>query len=181
VQSEYSLWVRDPEPDVLPLCAELGIGFVPWSPLGQGFLTGAVDPTTTFAPSDVRSRFPRFTTEARAANQPIIELLSRIGARIGAGPAQIALAWLLAQGPWIVPIPGTRKMTRLEENIGAAEVDLTTEDLSEIAATIATFEVEGARCTGHEQYVSHRTDGATHPVISAKNHDHCKELLTPTA
>ena len=122
LQSEYSLWARDPEAEVLPACEELGIGFVPWSPLGQGFLTGKVDTGTTFDKSDVRSWFPRFTPDAMKANQPLLDLLSQMAARKNATPAQIALAWLLAQRPWIVPIPGTRKLHRLDENLGAAEL-----------------------------------------------------------
>src|SRR4029079_5467259 len=120
IQNEYSLWARDSEAEVLPTCDELGIGFVPWSPLGQGFLTGKVDATMTFEPTDVRSRFPRFTPEARKANLALVDLLTQIGARKKATPAQIALAWLLAQNPWIAPIPGTRKLERLDENLGAA-------------------------------------------------------------
>src|SRR5437870_3032655 len=153
LQSEYSVWVRDPEVEVLPTCQELGIGFVPWSPLGQGFLTGKIDSDMTFAGSDIRSRFPRFTPDARKANQPIVDLLTQIAAERNATPAQIALAWLLAQKPWIVPIPGTRRMERLEENIGAAAVELTADDLRDIDAAAATIEVHGARGSGHERYV----------------------------
>src|SRR5271155_3115725 len=153
LQSEYSLWWREPEAEVLPTCEELGIGFVPWSPLGQGFLTAMVDPAMTFAASDVRSRFPRFTPDARKANQPIVDLLSHVAARKNATPAQIALAWLLAQKPWIVPIPGTRKLERLEENIGASAVKLTTDDLDEIDAATSKIKVQGARGTGQERYV----------------------------
>ena len=119
VQNEYSLWTRDPEAEVLPACSELGIGFVPWSPLGQGFLTGTVNQTRQFPASDVRSWFPRFSPEARAANQPIVDTVREVAAAHNATPAQIALAWLLAQRPWIVPIPGTRRLERLQENIGA--------------------------------------------------------------
>jgi len=153
LQSEYSLWVRDPEVEVLPTCEELGIGFVPWSPLGQGFLTGKIDSDMTFAGSDIRSRFPRFTPDARKANQPIVDLLIQIAAERNATPAKIALAWLLAQKPWIVPIPGTRRMERLEENIGAAAVELTADDLRDIDAAAAKIEVRGARGSGHERYV----------------------------
>ena len=153
LQSEYSLWVRDPEAEVLPACEELGIGFVPWSPLGQGFLTGKVDSTMTFGSSDIRSRFPRFTPDALKANQPIVDLLTQLAAERNATPAQIALAWLLAQKPWIVPIPGTRRMERLDENIGAAAVELTADDLRDIDAAAATIEVHGARGSGHERYV----------------------------
>jgi aryl-alcohol dehydrogenase-like predicted oxidoreductase len=152
VQSEYSLWARDPEADVLPVCEELGIGFVPWSPLGQGFLTGAVDPNQSFDKSDVRSWFPRFTPEAMRANQALVELLSRVAAAKQATAARIALAWLLAQKPWIVPIPGTRKLYRLEENIASANIELTALDLLEIADAASKIKVLGARGTGHEQY-----------------------------
>ena len=152
VQSEYSLWTRDPEADVLPTCAELGIGFVPWSPLGQGFLTATIDSARTFDPSDVRSRFPRFAPDARKANQSIVNLLSQIATRKQVTPAQIALAWLLAHSPWIVPIPGTTKLSRLEENIGAAAITLSPDDLYEIETTFLQVEVQGARGTGQEQY-----------------------------
>ena len=153
VQSEYSLWSRDPEAEVLPTCEELGIGFVPWGPLGKGFLTGKIDASIAFATSDVRSWFPRFTPDARKANQPIVDLLSDIAARKSATPAQIALAWLLAQRPWIVPIPGTTKLGRLDENLGAVAVELTVDDLREIEAASAKIEVQGARGTGKEQYI----------------------------
>jgi aryl-alcohol dehydrogenase-like predicted oxidoreductase len=152
VQSEYSLWARDPEPDVLPTCEELGIGFVPWSPLGQGFLTGTIDAAASSPDSDVRSRFPRFTPDAREANQPILDLLGRIAARKGATPAQIALAWLLAQKAWIVPIPGTRKMGRLEENLAATAIKLSAEERQEIDSATSAIEVHGARGTGTERY-----------------------------
>jgi len=152
VQSEYSLWARDPEAEVLPTCEALGIGFVPWSPLGQGFLTGKVDAAMTFDTSDVRSWFPRFTPDARKANQPIVDLLRDIARRKTATPAQIALAWLLAQKPWIVPIPGTRKLHRLDENLGAAAIELTSDDLREIDTTLSKIKVQGARGTGHERY-----------------------------
>lgn len=152
LQSEYSLWARDPEAEVLPTCEELGIGFVPWSPLGQGFLTGKVDATMTFDTADVRSRFPRFTPEARNANQALVDLLTQIASRKQATPAQIALAWLLAQKPWIVPIPGTTKLSRLEENLGAAAITLTADDLSEIETAAAKITVHGPRGTGREQY-----------------------------
>jgi aryl-alcohol dehydrogenase-like predicted oxidoreductase len=153
VQSEYSLWSRDPEAEVLPTCAELGIGFVPWSPLGQGFLTAKIDTAMAFDASDVRAWFPRFTPDARKANQPIVELLSHVAARKNATPAQIALAWLLAQQPWIVPIPGTRKLERLDENLGAVAIELTSDDLREIATASTKIRVQGARGTGKEQYV----------------------------
>ncbi len=151
VQNEYSLWALDSEAEVLPACAELGIGFVPWSPLGQGFLTGAVSADQTFAANDIRSRFPRFTPEAMAANQPLVDLLHRLAAQKRATPAQIALAWLLAQQPFIVPIPGTRKLHRLEENMGAVDLVLTAEDLRMIDAELAQIEVHGARGIGHER------------------------------
>ncbi len=145
VQSEYSLWTRGPEAEVLPTLEELGIGFVPYSPLGKGFLTGKMDASTTFASNDFRSTLPRFTPEALKANQALVDLLSRIAAEKKAAPAQIALAWLLAQKPWIVPIPGTTKLHRLEENIGATEIELSTEDLHEIQSAAAEIKVEGAR------------------------------------
>ncbi len=143
VQSEYSVWFRDPEKEVLPTLQELGIGFVPYSPLGRGFLTGTIDENTKFDSSDFRSILPRFTPEARKANQSLIDLLRRIGKRENATPAQIALAWLLAQKAWIVPIPGTTKLARLEEDIGAASVELTSEDLRELESAATT--VQGAR------------------------------------
>jgi aryl-alcohol dehydrogenase-like predicted oxidoreductase len=152
VQSEYSLWSRDPEAEVLPTCEKLGIGFVPWSPLGQGFLTAKVDAAMAFDATDVRSWFPRFTPEARTANQPIVELLGRIAVRKNATPARIALAWLLAQKPWIVPIPGTRKLERLDENLGAVGIELDADDLREIDSASSKIEVQGARGTGKEQY-----------------------------
>ena len=145
LQDEYSLWTRDPEPEILPLCEELGIGFVPWSPLGQGFLTGKIDTTTQFGDADFRGGFPRFTPEALQANQALIELLGSMAKGKNATPAQIALAWLLAQKPWIVPIPGTTKLHRLEENLGAATVELTAADLSEIERSAARINVQGAR------------------------------------
>ena len=153
IQSEYSLWARDPEAEVLPTCEELGIGFVPWSPLGQGFLTGKVDAAQTFDARDIRSVFPRFTEEARKANQPIVELVRDIAGRKKATPAQIALAWLLAQKPWIVPIPGTRKRERLDENLGALEVQFTTAELLEIDRATSKMQVHGARGTGTEEYL----------------------------
>jgi aryl-alcohol dehydrogenase-like predicted oxidoreductase len=145
VQSEYSLWWKRPEAEVLPTCEELGIGFVPYSPLGKGFLTGKITEETTFASADLRSRIPRFTPEARKANQALVDLLAKIGERKKATPAQIALAWLLAQKPWTVPIPGTTKLARLEENIGAAEVQLTPHDLREVKSAASKFTVRGAR------------------------------------
>ncbi len=145
VQSEYSLWWRQPENEILPACEELGIGFVPFSPLGKGFLTGKIDETTTFDSTDFRSSIPRFTPENRKANQAVIDILGKITERKKATPAQIALAWLLAQKPWIVPIPGTRKIERLEENIGAASIELTPSDLREIENAASTITVQGAR------------------------------------
>jgi aryl-alcohol dehydrogenase-like predicted oxidoreductase len=151
VQNEYSLWARDVEAEVLPACEALGVGFVPWSPLGQGFLTGKVRADQTFEHSDVRSWFPRFTPEAMKANQPFIDLLGRIAKRNEATSAQIALAWLLAQKPFIVPIPGTRKLHRLEENMGAVTVELTPDDLRELDTEASKIEVQGARGSGHER------------------------------
>jgi aryl-alcohol dehydrogenase-like predicted oxidoreductase len=146
VQSEYSLWTRDVEENgVLAACEELGIGFVPFSPLGAGFLTGKIDTTTTFSGSDFRNISPRFAAEARAANMAVVDLLKRIAAQAHATPAQVALAWLLAQKPWIVPIPGTRNVERLEENIGAASVTLTDADLREITDAASRIAVQGAR------------------------------------
>jgi aryl-alcohol dehydrogenase-like predicted oxidoreductase len=145
VQSEYSLWWREPEAEVLPTLEELGIGFVPFSPLGRGFLTGQIDENTTFDSSDFRNRLPRFTPEARKANQALVDLVSEVAKRKKATPAQIALAWLLAQKPWIVPIPGTTKLKRLEENIGAVAIELTSEDLREIENAASEIEVQGAR------------------------------------
>jgi aryl-alcohol dehydrogenase-like predicted oxidoreductase len=145
VQSEYSLWTRGPEAEVLPALEELGIGFVPYSPLGRGFLTGTIDQDTTFVSSDFRNNLPRFTPEARRANQALVDLLAAIGGRKNATPAQVALAWLLAQKPWIVPIPGTTKLSRLKENIGATAVELTSDDLRELENTASQITVEGAR------------------------------------
>jgi len=145
VQSEYSLWFRDPEKELLPALEELGIGFVPYSPLGRGFLTGKMNENTTFDSSDFRNMLPRFTPEARKANQALVDLLGKIANRKKATPAQIALAWLLAQKPWIVPIPGTTKLKRLEENIGAAAIELTADDLREIEGTASKIKVQGAR------------------------------------
>lgn len=145
VQSEYSLWWRNPERSILPTLEELGIGFVPYSPLGKGFLTGKIDEKTTFSSTDIRNRIPRFTAEARKANQALIELLRKVADRKGATPAQIALAWLLAQKPWIVPIPGTRRLERLQENIGAASIELASDDLEEIENAAAKIRVQGAR------------------------------------
>ena len=145
LQSEYSLWWRRPEEETFAALEELGIGFVPFSPLGRGFLTGKIDENTTFDRSDFRNTVPRFTPEARKANQTVVDLLKRIAEQKNATPAQIALAWLLARKPWIVPIPGTTKLNRLEENIGAVSVELTAEDLREIDAAASQITVEGAR------------------------------------
>jgi aryl-alcohol dehydrogenase-like predicted oxidoreductase len=145
VQSEYSLWTRDPEPEVLPTCAELGIGFVPFSPLGKGFLTGTVDTSTEFAADDVRTTIPRFTAENRGANQALVEHVAALARAKGATPGQVALAWLLAQHPWIVPIPGTRRRARLEENAGATEVALSADEVADLDATAARIGVQGDR------------------------------------
>src|SRR5271166_3961581 len=145
IQSEYSLWTRDPEPDILPLCRELGIGFVPWSPLGAGFLTGKIDAGTSFDVNDFRANSPRFTTEARKANQTIVDLIKRMAVIKNATAAQVALAWLLARKPFIVPIFGTRRLERVTENLGAADLVLSAHDLGEIGTAIARIEVQGAR------------------------------------
>jgi aryl-alcohol dehydrogenase-like predicted oxidoreductase len=149
LQSEYSLWWRDPEGDVLPVLEELGIGFVPFSPLGKGFLTGKIDENTTFDRSDFRNIVPRFTSEARKTNLALVEVLRGIAARKQATPAQVALAWLLSRKPWIVPIPGTTKLTRLEENIGAVNLELTRDDLSDIDSATSNIRIEGARYPEH--------------------------------
>jgi aryl-alcohol dehydrogenase-like predicted oxidoreductase len=145
LQSEYSLWWREPEGEILPTLEELGIGFVPFSPLGKGFLTGTIDANTTFASTDFRNTVPRFAPEARTANQALVDLIGQVAARKGATPAQIALAWLLAQRPWIVPIPGTTRLHRLEENIGAASVELTAEDLRDIDSAASRITIQGHR------------------------------------
>jgi aryl-alcohol dehydrogenase-like predicted oxidoreductase len=149
VQSEYSLWTRGPEAEVLPTLEELGIGFVPFSPLGKGFLTGKMDENTKLGSSDFRSTLPRFTPEAMKANQALVDLLSKIAQKKKATPAQIALAWLLAQKPWIVPIPGTTKLARLDENIGSVAVELTPDDLREIESAASKITVQGARYPEH--------------------------------
>ena len=151
LQSEYSLWWREPEAEILPTLEELGIGFVPFSPLGKGFLTGAINDSTTFASDDFRNIVPRFTPEARKANQAMVDLIARIAQQKEATPAQIALAWLLAQKPWIVPIPGTTKLHRLQENIGAGAIVLTADDLREIDAALAKIDVQGDRYPAHLQ------------------------------
>ena len=145
VQSEYSMWWRIPEEEVLPACEELEIGFVPYSPLGRGYLTGKIDEHTTFASVDIRSRMPRFTPEARIANRALIDLLDKIGEKKGATPAQLALAWLLAQKPWIVPIPGSRKLEHLDENLGSIAVEFTADDLREIERALSKITVQGDR------------------------------------
>jgi aryl-alcohol dehydrogenase-like predicted oxidoreductase len=145
LQSEYSVWWRSPEEDVLPVCEELGIGFVPFSPLGRGYLTGKIDEHTTFASTDIRSSSPRFSPEARKANQGVVDLLTRIGAQKSATPAQIALAWLLAQKSWIVPIPGSRRLERLDENIGAAAIAFTPDELHEIDQALSKIAIQGDR------------------------------------
>ena len=151
LQSEYSLWWREPEREILPLLEELGIGFVPFSPLGKGFLTGAIKADTKFEKGDFRNIVPRFTAEARTANQVVVDILAEIARDKGATPAQIALAWLLAQKPWIVPIPGTTKLNRLEENVGGAAIALTADDLGRIEQALAGIAVEGARYPEHLQ------------------------------
>lgn len=156
LQSEYSLWWREPEQEILPTLEELGIGFVPFSPLGKGFLTGKIDESTTFGKDDFRSIVPRFSGENRKANQALVDLLGKIAAERNATPAQIALAWLLAQKPWIVPIPGTTKLHRLEENLGAAEVVLSDGDLKAIEGAVGQIEVQGARYPAHMQQMVNR-------------------------
>jgi len=156
VQSEYSLWFRNPEKEVLPTLAELGIGFVPYSPLGKGFLTGKIDENAKFDSTDFRSILPRFTPEARKANQALVDLLQQIAQRKNATPAQIALAWLLAKQPWIVPIPGTTKLHRLEENIGAARVELTPNDLRDVESAASKITIQGARYPEHIEQMSNR-------------------------
>ncbi len=151
LQSEYSLWWREPEAEVIPMLEELGIGFVPFSPLGKGFLTGKIDEKTTFDSSDFRNIVPRFSPEARKANQAVVDLLGRIAEQKKATPAQIALAWLLAQKSWMVPIPGTTKVSRLEENLGGANIKLTADDLTEINSAASKIKVEGARYPEHLQ------------------------------
>jgi aryl-alcohol dehydrogenase-like predicted oxidoreductase len=151
LQSEYSLWWREPEAEVMPALEELGIGFVPFSPLGKGFLTGKIDESTKFDSSDFRNSVPRFTPEARKANQALVDLLGVIAKRKNATPAQIALAWLLAQKPWIVPIPGTTKLHRLDENLGSASLELTSNDIREIESAASKITVQGARYPEHLQ------------------------------
>jgi aryl-alcohol dehydrogenase-like predicted oxidoreductase len=169
VQNEYSVWTRDPEREVLPTCEELGIGFVPWSPLGMGYLTGKVTPTATFdKAADLRAGFPRFTPEALKANQALIKLLGSVAERKKATPAQIALAWLLARKPWIVPIPGTTKPDHLQENLGALEIQLTADDVKEIEDGFAATRVQGARSS--EQILAWSDIGAKLGTSSAGGH-----------
>src|SRR4029077_6990221 len=156
LQNEYSLWWRRPEKEVLPTLEELGIGFVPFSPLGRGFLTGKMNENTTFDSTDFRNTLPRFTPEARKTNRALVDLLGQIAKQKKATPAQIALAWLLAQKPWIVPIPGTTKMNRLEENLGAAEIELTPDDLREIESAASQIEVQGDRYPEHLEQMTGR-------------------------
>jgi aryl-alcohol dehydrogenase-like predicted oxidoreductase len=156
IQNEYSLWWRKSEHEVLPLLEELGIGFVPYSPLGRGFLTGKMNENTTFDSTDFRNTLPRFTPEARKANQALVDLLGEMAKRKNATPAQIALAWLLAQKPWIAPIPGTTKLKRLEENVGAVEIELTTDDLREIESAASKIEVQGDRYPEHLEQMTGR-------------------------
>lgn len=168
VQNEYSVWTRDPEHEVLPACEELGIGFVPWSPLGMGYLTGKITPDVAFDPeADLRASasFPRFTPEARSENHPVVELLERVGERVNATPGQVSLAWLLAKKPWIVPIPGTTKMSHLEENLGALDVKLSSDEVKEIDEVFASINVQGARA----------------PEALLKNHDIGANLGTSSA
>jgi len=156
VQNEYSLWWRRPEAEVIPACAELGIGLVPYSPLGKGFLTGTITKDTEFTAGDIRTSIPRFDAEARDANQALVDLLGTVAQRMGATPAQIALAWLLARQPWIVPIPGTRRLERLDENIAAADVALTAEDLREIEEALAEIDIQGERYPEHLERLTNR-------------------------
>jgi aryl-alcohol dehydrogenase-like predicted oxidoreductase len=156
LQSEYSLWWREPEQEILPTLEELGIGFVPFSPLGKGFLTGKIDENTAFDKNDFRNTVPRFSEENRKANQALVELLGKMAKQRSATPAQIALAWLLAQKPWIVPIPGTTKLHRLEENLGSADITLSMDDLNEIQTAVAEIEVHGARYSAQAQKMVNR-------------------------
>ena len=156
LQSEYSLWWREPEQEILPLLGQLGIAFVAFSPLGKGFLTGKIDEKTTFDPNDFRNTVPRFAPENRKANQAVVEVVGAIAARKGVTPAQLALAWVLAQKPWIVPIPGTTKLHRLRENIGAMKVDLAPDDLREIDAAVSAITVRGRRYSESSQQMIDR-------------------------
>jgi aryl-alcohol dehydrogenase-like predicted oxidoreductase len=156
LQSEYSLWWREPEEDILPVLEELGIGFVPFSPLGKGFLTGAINENTTFDQTDFRNTVPRFSEENRKANQALVDVLGQIAAEKNATPAQIALAWLLSQKPWIVPIPGTTKLHRLEENTGATNITLSAQDLHEISDGLSQIEIQGHRYSEQAQKMINR-------------------------
>ncbi|MBX5157006.1 aldo/keto reductase [Rhizobium sp. NZLR8] len=156
LQSEYSMWTREPENEILPTLNELGIGFVPFSPLGKGFLTGKIDTGTSFGDGDIRSTLPRFTEEARQSNLKLVELVGRIAERKSATPAQVALAWLLAQKPWIVPIPGTTKLHRLAENVGGADVELTEEDRQDLAKVLAAVKIQGERYNVQQQSMINR-------------------------
>ncbi|MBX5172816.1 aldo/keto reductase [Rhizobium sp. NZLR1b] len=156
LQSEYSMWTREPENEILPTLNELGIGFVPFSPLGKGFLTGKIDTGTSFGDGDIRSTLPRFTEEARQSNLKLVELVGRIAERKSATPAQVALAWLLAQKPWIVPIPGTTKLHRLAENVGGADVELTEEDRQDLAKVLAAVKIQGERYNFQQQSMINR-------------------------
>ena len=153
MQSEYSLWARDAEAAVIPACEELGVGFVPWSPLGQGFLTGTVDPDQTFDKADVRSRMPRFTREAMHSNMALVDVVRRIAETRAATAAQISIAWVLSRNAWTVPIPGTRKLHRLEENLAAADIVLTPVELAELSQAAKRVEIQGGRGSGHERYL----------------------------
>jgi aryl-alcohol dehydrogenase-like predicted oxidoreductase len=168
VQNEYSVWTRDPEHEVLPTCEELGIGFVPWSPLGMGYLTGQVGPAANVAAGDLRSMFPRFTPDALQANRGLVDLLARVGQRNGASPAQVALAWLLARGPWIVPIPGTTRLDHLDEDLGALGVTLSADDVRAIDEGFAAIKVQGARTT--EQLLASTDIGAKLGTSSVGGH-----------
>jgi aryl-alcohol dehydrogenase-like predicted oxidoreductase len=169
VQNEYAVWTRDPEHEVLPTCAELGIGFVPWSPLGMGYLTGTIIPSQTFDPAlDMRAMLPRFTPEARRANWPVVALLQRVGQRQNATPGQVALAWLLARRPWIVPIPGTTKLQHLEENLGALRIELTADEVKDIDEGFAGMRVQGARAT--EELLARHDVGANLGTSSVGGH-----------
>ena len=168
VQNEYSVWTRDPEMEVIPTCEELGIGIVPWGPLGKGYLTGTITPRTTFREGDLRATLPRLTPEARRANWPLVELLQRVGGRKQATPGQIALAWLLARKPWIVPIPGTTKISHMEQNVDAVEIELTAADVKEIEEGFAAVQVQGARTS---EAILRQTDiGAKLGTSSAGGH-----------
>ena len=156
IQNEYSLWYRRPEEEILSICEELGIGFVPYSPLGKGFLTGTIDANTSFADNDIRTTIPRFSAEARQSNHALVDLITRIAERKRATVGQIALAWLLAQQPWIVPIPGTRRLTRLDENIGAADIELTPDDLRDIENAASQVAIQGGRYPEHLERMTYR-------------------------